>query len=60
MQTIVDAAMAGEEVRVTGLGIFTSSPERLGRDVILRPANPSTSPPVKRCDSARERRPKTN
>jgi DNA-binding protein HU-beta len=35
VQTIVDAAMAGDEVRVTGLGIF---------DVVTREARPGRNP----------------
>jgi DNA-binding protein HU-beta len=35
VQTIVDAAMAGDEVRVTGLGIF---------DVVNREARPGRNP----------------
>jgi DNA-binding protein HU-beta len=35
VQTIVDAAMAGEEVRLTGLGIF---------DVVTRDARPGRNP----------------
>ena len=35
VQTIIDAAKAGEEVRVTGLGIF---------DVVIREARPGRNP----------------
>jgi DNA-binding protein HU-beta len=35
VQTIVDAAMAGDEVRVTGLGVF---------DVVTREARPGRNP----------------
>ena len=60
MQTIINGLEAGDEVRVTGLGIF---------DVVAREARPgrnpqtgkaSTFPPARRCGFVREKRPKTN
>ena len=60
VQAIIDAAKAGDEVRVTGLGIFESSPVRLGQGVTRRLGKASTYPPASRCGFVREKRPKTN
>jgi hypothetical protein len=51
VQTIVDAAMAGEEVRVTGWASSMLWPVRLGLGVIHKLANPSIFPPARRCGS---------
>jgi DNA-binding protein HU-beta len=60
VQTIVDALKGGEEVRVTGLGIF---------DAVVREARPgrnprtgeaSKFPPARHCVFGQEKLPKTN